>query len=131
MTNYVIEINDDFARGETRINAYEVLGTYTNTCDKIVEGWAKPFASIALSQDEYDWFFEEGENPNQLLMSQDFYDKFDFVPFSEVPRVEEFFGSLDHYAKQDKQSWSCEKCGATTTDPSQRLIKWFHDGCKG
>lgn len=100
MTNYTIEIDDDFARGEVRINAYEVIGDYHNTCNKIIEGFAKPFASLALSQDEYDWMFEEGENPNQMMMSQDFFDNFNFVPFSELPRVEEFFGSLDTYAKQ-------------------------------
>lgn len=100
MTNYVIEIDDDFARGEVRINAYEVLGDYHNTCNKIIEGFAKPFASHALSQDEYDDLFDEGQNPNQLMMSQDFDYHFEgrYIPDD----VEEFLGSLDFYFKQEK-----------------------------
>lgn len=30
-----------------------------------------------------------------------------------------------------KESWSCATCGATTTDPSQLLIVYFHANCKG
>lgn len=30
-----------------------------------------------------------------------------------------------------KPSWSCIKCGATTTDPTQALITYFHLDCIG
>lgn len=133
MTNYTIEITDDLARAEVRINAYEVVGDYHNTCNKIIEGTVKPFASLSLSQDEYDDLFDEGENPNLMIESQNFFDNFEgrYIPES----IDEFFGSLDHYATQhaesSKPSWSCLKCGATTTDPTHALIKYFHSGCKG
>ncbi len=26
-------------------------------------------------------------------------------------------------------TYKCLNCGATTTDPSQKLIKWFHADC--
>jgi len=26
-------------------------------------------------------------------------------------------------------TWSCLKCGATTSDPTQRLITYFHMNC--
>lgn len=25
--------------------------------------------------------------------------------------------------------YKCEQCGATTTDPTQKYIKWFHNNC--
>lgn len=135
MTNYTIEITDDLARAQTRINAYLTLGDYHNTCNKIIEGVAKPFASLALTQDEYDDLFDEGENPNLMIESQNFEDNFDgrYIP----EQVEDFLGSLDHYARQYLKETSvegyfaCQKCGAFTTDPTHRLIKFFHDGCKG
>lgn len=132
MTNYTIEITDDLARAEVRINAYKILGTHHNTVNKIAEGWAKPFASLSLSQDEHDDLFEEGENPNLIIASQDFFDNFEGLHIPE--RVEEFFGSLDFYAEQDaeqnKRTWSCAKCGATTSDPAHKLITYFHEGCE-
>jgi hypothetical protein len=137
MTNYTIEITDDLARAEVRINAYLVLEDYHNTCNKIIEGFAKPFASLSLTNDEYDFMFEEGENPNQMMMSQDFFDNFDFVPFSELPRVEDFFGSLDTYARQHlkenkvKGYFACRTCGAFTTDPTHSMITYFHKDCQG
>ena len=31
----------------------------------------------------------------------------------------------------NKPSWSCNTCGATTTDPENRLITHFHMDCPG
>lgn len=28
-----------------------------------------------------------------------------------------------------KEEWACADCGATTTDPDQRLIVYFHMNC--
>jgi hypothetical protein len=30
---------------------------------------------------------------------------------------------------KQESSWSCLDCGATTTDPSHMLIKYFHKDC--
>ena len=132
---YVIEITDDLARAEVRINAYLVLESYHNTCNKIIEGFAKPFASYALSQDEYEDLFDEGQNPNQLMMSQDFDYHFEgrYIPED----VEEFLGSLSHYAKQYLKDtkvngyFACRTCGAFTTDPTHSMITYFHKDCQG
>lgn len=133
MTNYTIEITDDLARAEVRINAYEILGTHHKTVAKILEGWAKPFASLSLNEEDCDYLFEEGENPNIILASQDFFDNFEGAYITE--RIQEFFGSLDFYAKQEaeqnKPTWACAKCGATTSEPAHKMITYFHEGCKG
>lgn len=30
-----------------------------------------------------------------------------------------------------KESWSCNTCGATTTNPDHMLIQYFHENCPG
>lgn len=118
MTTYTLKFEVSPKMAEVRINAFLPNG--------------EKFASHSLTNDEVDWV-----EPNEHThTSEDLIDYvYACVPESEAEGLYEFLGSLDTYAKQhaeeSKPSWSCLKCGATTTDPKHALIKWFHDGCKG
>ena len=54
---------------------------------------------------------------------------------SEVAEYGEFTitGSIRTAKPEKKPSWSCPSCGATTTNPEDRLIEYagLHIGCKG
>ncbi len=120
MKNYTLKFEINNALAEVRLNAFLPNG--------------EKFASHSLTNDEIDWV-----EPNKRTHTYtDFYNYVQAcVPYSEAEELYEFLDSLDEYAKQHekqtsvKTSWSCLKCGATTTDPKHALIKWFHDGCKG
>lgn len=118
MTTYTLKFEVAPQMAEVRINAFLPNG--------------EKFASHSVTNDEMDWLEFDGEP----ISSDDFIDEvYSSIPESEAEGLYEFLGSLDTYAKQhaeeSKPSWSCLKCGATTTDPKHALIKWFHDGCKG
>ncbi len=134
MTKYLLAIETNNERAEVRLNAYfPTQTTSLNDCaNEMLDGSFSPFASLSLSNDDVDYLIEEGEKPDQVLWSGDFYDIFEGAYITE--RVEEFIGSLDHYAKQaigELKSWACKTCGATTTDPTHALITYFHKDCKG
>ena len=111
------EVNTDLA--EVRLNAF-------------FNG--HKFASHSLTNDELEWV-ETVEGELTLVEVNDYV--YEVVPESEAEELYDFLGSLDHYAKQFfkesqvKDVFACLTCGAFTTDPTHRLIKFFHDGCKG
>lgn len=103
--NFLVELTYDSVGGQVRLNAYKLLSDFQKTLDAINSKHPslRPFASYGLSQDELDDLttsIEEGSNVDHLVMAYDFEDYFD-TPF--LPEgVEEFIGSLEHYAKQDE-----------------------------
>jgi hypothetical protein len=111
------EVNEDLA--EVRLNAF-------------FEG--HKFASHSLTNDELEWVdVTEHEYTNDEVSTYIHA----VVPQSEAEGLFEFVGSLDTYARQffketrTKNVWACNTCGAFTTDPTHRLITYFHANCQG
>jgi hypothetical protein len=100
MTNYLLAIEPNAERAEVRINAYFPTQTESlaKCADEMLDGTFSPFASLSLSNDEVEDLFEEHENIDQVMWSGDFYYHRQYVVIPE--RVDEFIGSLNHYAKQ-------------------------------
>jgi hypothetical protein len=134
MTTYLLAIEKNDERAEVRLNAYFPTQTESlaKCADEMLDGTFSPFASLSLDNDDVDFLFEEDDDLEQVMWSGDFYTHFEGAYITE--RVEEFLGSLDHYAKKatgEVKTWACRTCGATTTDPTHMFITYFHDGCKG
>jgi len=58
-------------------------------------------------------------------MSKQFQDSLDRMAEAAQTVLD---GLLDEI---NKPSWSCNTCGATTTDPENKLITYFHMDCPG
>ena len=58
-------------------------------------------------------------------MSKELQDKLDRAAKACEPVLHELLDEIN------KPSWSCNTCGATTTDPKNRLITYFHMDCPG
>ena len=119
MTNYKMKFATNTELAEVRLNAFLPTG--------------EKFASYSLTNNEIDWVEPTGDEVEHLY--SDIVEYIDTcVPSVELEGLDEFLRSLDHYAKQHAKqsvkSWSCQKCGATTTDPTHALITWFHKDCE-
>lgn len=102
MTNsnktYAIEIANNPELAELRFNAFIVEDEMEFTAVDIMMKRVKPFASLSLTNDEIDYLFGGTVPPSArstVVPADALYETFDYIP----ERVDEFFGSLNTYAK--------------------------------
>jgi hypothetical protein len=99
--NFLLVTTYDEARGQVRMHAYELVRDLDTTHNAIdaKHPAVRPFASYGFNQDEVDDLFVSG-GVEHTLMAYDFEDYFEGSHISE--RIEEFLGSLEVYAEQEK-----------------------------
>lgn len=97
-TNYAIEIANNAELAEVRLNAFIVKDEMEFVAVDIAMKRITPFASLSLTNDDIDYLFDGESIPKSTIYkSEDLYQTF---LYSYIPeRVDEFFGSLNTYAK--------------------------------